>query len=303
MGTCWNCNTQINLGEERTKCDVCGSILFYHCNSCGKKFEIADKKTKRKLKECKLCGYFICPECGVCSWSCAKYQWEKEVLKILRPEITIANCPTLMQKVKDIIKYFEEEKGGNEQRVCPERGVLISYAKGRIKNLLAKVEGFRVKNEKDRDLFLKRLDEITKKDIGTELKISDIREEGSYGQEYRDAFQLLVCLGKLKIVKKIFQKEKEVISYEVYVRCEKEPCKLLSKEDLIINECKEKKHIGTRRFPLEFEYCPTCRKNGELVKLNKRLNDKDTCQLYRGSFIKKVNDGESKRGMGKTQTE
>ena len=206
MGTCWNCNTEITLGEERTKCDVCGCVLFYKCNSCKLEFKIEDKNTKKKLKECKLCGYFICPNCNICSITCNKYEWEREILMILKPEITQGNHPELIEKIKHIIKYFEEEKGGQEQRVCPERKVLISYAKNRIKGLLAKVEGFRIKNIEDKNAFLKRLDEVTEKPIGSELKISEIREDGSYGQEYRDAFNLLVCLGRLKIEKNYLKK-------------------------------------------------------------------------------------------------
>ena len=293
MGTCWNCGTQITLGEERTNCDVCGDILYYKCNNCKEGFEVKDKKTKKKLKVCKLCGYFSCPKCGICSWTCPRYSWEKEIYKILLPEITTVQFPNLYEKVTKIVKYFEEEKGGQEQRVCPERRVLISYAKNRIKSLLAKVEGFRVKNEHDREAFIKRVNEIVEKQTGTELKISEIREEGSYGQEYRDAFNLLVCLGKLKIIQKEFEKNGEKIKYDAYIRIDGTPCKLLSKDDLIINECPNPKHIGNKRFPLETECCPNCpphksgKEKGELWKLKKRLNDKDTCQMYRGNFIKK----------------
>lgn len=293
MGTCWNCNTQLNLGEKRVHCDNCGSIIFYKCNNCEEEFEVLDKKTKKKLKECNLCGYFLCPSCGVCSWSCIKYRWEREILKILRPEVTQGNCPIILNKVRNIVLYFEKEKGGSERRVCPERGVLISYAKNRIKSLLAKVEGFRVKDEKDKDAFLNRMKETTNKEIGTELKISEVREDGSYGQEYRDVFNLLVCLGKLQIVKKFFEKDGETIAYDSYIRCEKEICKLLSKDDLIVNECKCTEHKGNKRFPLNTEFCPTCspyskgKEKGQLRKLKKRLNDKDTCQLYRGFFNKK----------------
>ena len=293
MGSCWNCNTEITLGEERTKCDVCENIIFYRCNNCKEEFEVLDKETKKKLRECKICGYFICPNCKVCSWNCNKYEWEKEILKILRPEITQGNHPTLLDKVREIREYFEYEKGGQERRICPERKVLISYAKNRIKSLLAKSEGFRVKDGEDKDAFIKRIEEITAKELGTELKISEVREDGSYGQEYRDAFNLLVCLGKLKIVKKSFEKEDKTIEYDSYIRCEKEHCNLLSTDDLIINECVNKEHMGNRRFPLDVNYCPTCKtyqkgkEKGQLRRLKRRLNDKDTCQLYRGSFIKK----------------
>ena len=268
MGTCWNCNTELTLGDERTKCDSCGSIIYYKCNSCKEEFEVEDEKTKKKLKICKLCGYFICPNCKVCSWSCPRYEWEKEILKILRPEITQGSVPNLLDKIREIVNYFEKEKGGQERRVCPERGVLISYAKSRIKSLLAKAEGFKVKDEVDRDAFIKRLDEVTEKEIGTELKISDVREDGSYGQEYRDAFNLLVCLGKLEIVKKSFEKDGEIIEYDSYVRCEKGTCHLLSKEDLIINECKNLKHRGSKRFPLEVTHCSTCPIHNSICSFN-----------------------------------
>lgn len=293
MGTCYNCNTEITLGEDRTNCDVCGTTLFYHCNNCSEKFEVKDKKTKKKLKECKLCGYFKCPHCSICSWSCQKYGWEKEILKILRPEVTQGSCPNVLNKIRRIVEYIGEERGGQERRICKERGVLISYAKNRIKSLLAKVEGFRVKNENDREAFIKRLDEITTKPIGTELKISEVREAGSYGQEYRDAFNLLVCLGKLRIIKREFKDKDKIIMYEVYIRENNKSCKLLSKEDLIINECTNSKHVGNKRFQKDLIYCPTCKpyskgeSKGQKRKLKKRLNDKDVCQMYRGNFIKK----------------
>ena len=82
MGTCWSCGTEISLRDERTKCDVCGNILFYKCNNCKFEFEIENKKTKKRLKECKLCGYFICPNCETCLTQCVKYDWEKEILKM-----------------------------------------------------------------------------------------------------------------------------------------------------------------------------------------------------------------------------
>ncbi len=263
-------------------------ILYYHCNNCKQRFDVEDKKTKKKLSECKLCVYFKCPYCAICSWSCDKYGWEKDILKILRPEITQGNNPIILNKVKEIVDLFETIRGGKERRVCSERGVLISYAKNRIKSLLAKVEGFRIKDELDREAFLNRLSEVTDKEIGTELKISEVRENGSYGQEYRDAFNLSVCLGKLKIEKKSFEKNGEKIRYDVYIRIERSPCKYLAKDNLIINECKSCK----KRYNQNVEFCPTCprykkgKDEGQLRKLKKRLNDKDICQLQRSSFQK-----------------
>jgi len=92
---------------------------------------------------------------------------------------------------------------------------------------------------------------------------------------------------------KEFEKNGEIIKYDAYIRIEEIPCKLLSQEDLIINECPNKKHIGNKRFPLDMKFCPNCpthkkgKEKGQEWKLNKRLNDKDICQMYRGNFIKK----------------
>ncbi len=288
MGTCWNCETQVTLGEERTDCDNCQEVIFYHCNSCKERFEVLDKKTKKKLIECKLCGYFKCPSCEVCYTLCDRYEWEREILRELKPEITTGNYPNLLEKVKNILLILEKTKSGIERKNCPERNIPISYAKGKIKMLLARIRGFRVKNENDQRRFNERIKEITDISLGTKLKISDIREDGTYGQEYRDAFNLLVCLGKLKIIKQSFEENDSKIIYDIYLRIDNQPCKFLDVKNLIINECQKCR----KRFPSEFLYCNICPpikkgdNKGEQWKLKKRVNDKDTCQVYRGSFIK-----------------
>ncbi len=286
MGTCWNCNTELSLEKDQTNCDSCGEIIFYRCNSCKEGFTVEDKKSKKKLQECKLCGFFKCPHCDICYWDCKKFKWEIEILKILRPEVTQGNCPNVLTKVKEIVNYFESEKISVDRKSCPERNVPITYAKTKIKNLLAKFEGFRVKDEEDREAFLKRMDEITDRFVGSELTVSSEREKGSYGQEYRDAFNLSVCLGRFEIVRKKKQDSEE--EYDVFVRCEKEPCKFLAQEDLVINECKNCK----KRFLKGIKYCDVCqpykkgKEVGKLRKLKERLNNNDTCQMYRGYFKK-----------------
>jgi len=290
MGTCYNCGFEITIGEDRTHCDNCGEVLFYHCNNCAKKFYVEDKDSKKKLRECKLCGYFICPNCNICFYSCKKFGWEKEILKILRPEVTQGNCPNILNKVRKIVEYVEQEKISMHRKTCPE-GVPITYAKTKIKSLYARLDGFRVKDQEDREAFLKRIDELKDKPIGSELTINNIKEKGSYGQEYRDAFNLLVCLGKLEIKTKKFIKDEEEIEYEVFVRCEKEKCSKLDLKNLIINFCPNCKTI----YDEGIIYCSKCKpytkgkEKGQLRKLKKRLSDKDTCQLYRGLFDKKNN--------------
>lgn len=284
MGTCWNCNTQLSLQRDQTNCDNCGEIVFYKCNDCHQEFEVKDKKGK--LEECKMCGYFKCPHCGVCSWSCERYNWEREIIKILRPEITQASVPNLAQKVREIVNYVEFQKLSTDRMNCPIRGVPVSYAKNRIKSLLAKFEGFRVKDEDDREAFLKRFDEITETEIGTEMTVTSSREKGSYGQEYRDAFNLAVCFGKFEIQKRKHKDSEQ--EYEVFVRCENGACPKLARDDLIINHCPNCKTI----YPLDATVCSKCKpyqkgkQQGKLRELKKRLNNKDTCQSYRGSFVK-----------------
>lgn len=279
MGTCWNCGTEVTLKEGRTKCDNCNKILFYHCNNCKKKFIVENKG--QKLKECKLCGYFYCPNCGICFYGCKKYKWQEEIMKILSPEFSFMKYPILESKIKKIITYLEKEKVSNERKECINK-VPITYAKGRVKCLLAKVEGFRVKNEKDRIAFIKRIDEVTEIPIGTKLTINKIREAGSYGQEYRDAFNLLVCMGKLKIE---WLKNKDDEEYAIYERVDGMVCKNLNREELIINECPKCKKVYSK----EVTQC-SCyvykkgEHKGEFIKTKKRLNNNDTCQMYRGDF-------------------
>ena len=284
-GGCWNCGKQLTLKEEETHCDNCGELIRWCCNGCHKIFDIVDKKTKDKLPICKLCGYFICPYCGQCSSTCKKLVWIDDTLKILREEIPIGKYPKLPQKAREIVENLINQKISIDRKNCPERNVPVSYAKGKIKSLLGRFEGFRVKDKEDRDAFIKRFDEITEKEIGTILTVTSAREKGSYGQEYRDAFNLGVCLGKFKIEKrKISNSEEE---YDAFIRCENEPCEFLGRDDLIITycpTCKKQFKKGT----LYCDVCPPYKKgkyNGQLRKLKTKLNNKDTCQCYRGNFI------------------
>lgn len=286
MGTCWNCNTEVSLEGDQTRCDNCGEVIYYKCNSCKEEFKVEDKKTKKKLEICPFCGFFKCPNCDVCYFGCQRFEWQKEILKILREEIPINQYPNLPDKAFKIVKFIENEKNSIERRNCPERGVPISYAKNRIKSLLARFEGYRVKNSNDKGAFVKRFEQITKREIGEELTVNQSREEGSYGQEYRDAFNLAVCMGKFKIIKK--KKKDSDETYDVFVRCEREPCKHLARENLVISVCPNCK----KRYSQDKQYCDNCppykkgKKKGQLRELKKRLNNKDTCQIYRGYFVK-----------------
>jgi hypothetical protein len=280
MGTCYECGTQITLQENQTKCDKCGNLIWYICNNCKQGFDTADEKGKKR-RECKVCGYFICPNCNSCGENCDKKQWAKKIKEIL-PEAT-------NEQIQKIINYIENQKSSNTRRSCI-RNVPITYAKGRIKSLQAKVDGFKVKNKQDQDAFLMRIGEITNLPTGTNTTVNQSRDEGTYGQEYRDAFNLLVCLGKFKIEWiKIKDTEGKPTGeeYAKYIRNDGESCKFLSKEDLVINECLNPK--CKQRYPLDVKVCSKCtykrgKKKGEPYLTKQRLSDIDLCQMYRGDF-------------------
>lgn len=300
MSKCWNCGSEITLKEEDVKCDNCGKIVNFSCNYCHKWFSIYNEQIKEKIKECGVCGYFVCPNCGTCSQDCQKELWQTEITKILSPEITYLTFPSLQKKINRILEYIEEIKLNKEQVVCPERKVSITYAKNRIKSCIVRTEGYRCKNLLDIQKFKERIKEIMDVELGTQLTINQSREEGSYGQEYRDVFNLCICQGILK--KEIIKKriESELKEIEVWRRVEIGRCPNLDLVDLIIKVCPNPK-CKIHQFPLEVEYCSECiyqkgDKKGQPYKLKLKISNKDICKLNRGLFKKE--DGRCKI-MGK----
>jgi len=287
MGTCHTCGKQVTLQEDQTKCGDCGSIIYYRCWNCKNEFDtVNDKGNKRK--ECKICGYFYCPHCNVCGEDCGKNEW----VSILKKTFPTAS----EEQYKIIIDFFEEIKTSKERKMC-HKNIPITYAKNRIKSLLGRMEGFRVKNEVDQEAFIQRIDKITDKSIGTKLIINRIRENGSYGQEYRDAFNLLVCLGKLSLN---WIKKEDGESYAEYTRIDGVPCSYLNLKNLIFYECPKCK----TKYSKDVISCQNCtykkgKRIGEYYKIKGRLNNSHTCQMYRGDFKKEC--GKHKKGIGETQ--
>jgi len=206
-------------------------------------------------------------------------------LNILKQTIPIGQFPTLPARVNEIVKYVEGIKTSLDRKMCI-RKVPISYSKGRIKSLAIKIDGFRVKNEADRKAFLERIENVTEKPIGTEIIISQVRENGSYGQEFRDALNMLVCLGDYKIE---WRKNKQDKDYCVFVREDCGSCKFFNKEKLIIKYCPKCSKVYDRDKLSCDNNCTWSRGNnkGQPVELKERVNNCDTCQMYRGNFQKK----------------
>lgn len=295
MSKCWYCGTEFTLKNEDIKCDECKKIVNFQCHSCHNWFSIHDEKTKDKIKQCGICGFFPCPHCGTCGQYCEKDLWQTEIMKIIAPEITYQKIPNLQEKINKLLSYIEEIKISHDRRTCP-KNVPISYAKQRIKSCIVRIKGYRVKNERDRQKFMERMEEILDKVLGTRLTINQSREDGSYGQEYRDIFNYCICLGKLK--KEIIRKEidNEIVEIEVYHRIEDGQCPNLNLTNLISKICPKCKKEYSQEVETEYCNCSVWKKGrnrGQYPKLRLKVSNKDICQLNRGLF-KREEDGESK---------
>ena len=302
MGKCWKCGTEVILKDEETRCDRCKEIIRYWCNGCAKPFDVQDRETKKKIKECKWCYYFICPYCNTCSQTCPKFEHQNKIRGFLKDIISIDMWEKLNMNIKKIVDYFEDIKLGKEQTRC-EFGVPKSYAKERIKQILARMKGFKVRDGIDQEAFEERLKEITDKELGYELTINNSRSNGSYGQEYRDVFNLCVCMGTLKWRKKKYKNKKGIeTSYDCWERVEENQCQFLDTKELIVKECPD----CYKTFTRDKSYCDECiykRKSGEHQKgelkeipLREKLSNNPTCENIKNfkRRIKKDGDIEGK---------
>ncbi len=283
MGICWNCEKDVTLKEEEIRCDGCKEIVRYWCNSCKQPFDVEDKDNKKKLEECKWCGFFRCPHCRSCGPKCSKYEHLNEIKKVLDKLLRIDLLGKVDKQYMKIISYFEDIKSGKEKTSC-EFGVPKTYAKERIKSYFARIEGFRVKSPIDQKRFKERREEILVSPIGTVFTIKQKREAGTYGQEYRDVFNLLICLGKLEHEKKdILENGKKIGQYDSWIRVQGDVrCPHLDTDNLVVRYCLNCK--GS--FPRSVEYCDKCfykkdskkHNKGEPYKLKDKLSNNPTCK-------------------------
>lgn len=288
MGTCYNCNSEITLKDEETRCDSCGKIVRYWCQNCKQPFDV-EKENKDKIKECLTCGFFVCPNCGECGEYCQKKEWIQTIKKIFSPEINYLSVPNLEEKLKKIIQYIEEIKIGKVQTTCP-LGVPKSYAKNRIKLCLARMEGYAAKNTQDIINFKERLKHIEDMPIDYKFTISQEKEEGSYGQELRDVCNFCICSGELKVEE---IKDKEDNKGLLWTRINNPPCPNLEKGDVTFKKCNK----CNKKFSKELDYCPECiiskgPNKGKSPILILKTTNKDVCQLNRGLFEKRGEESE-----------
>jgi hypothetical protein len=211
MGECSNCGKQIKMTSGEINCPKCHQVA-YRCWSCHEPIS-ADN-------ECSACGFFICQSCGVCGrFGCPINNYSIRIN---------SEIPTIDKEVirKVLKKYFDlKSNAENNRYICP-CGVPISYAQGRLRNFVLKMTGVTAKNEDDSKLFKERLNVITNKIVGEKFTISKIKENGAYGQEFRDTAYFLVCQGFLKInFRELKTKKGKLIRYyEEFERIDGKPC-------------------------------------------------------------------------------
>lgn len=279
MGICQNCGKKINLKPEDKVCPLCGENP-YSCWNCQTEVDI----TKA---QCSLCGYFECPSCQMCGPDCRIEELVKEVKQ-----------GSIKEMIRQIYSLFQ----GSDRRQCLNR-VPISYAEHKLRNLVLKMQGFKVKGDKDMAAFGEKYNQlIDKKPLGATWTINQVREVGTHGQELREASYLGVCLGQVAVtqmVKKVKSKGQiKAIHYDVFSRVDKKPCQFLN-YDLQILRCPKCKTIYDKKYAKAGNFCtsPSCkpfakgRNKGQRARLKLIASKEQLCTLPRLNFRKLKKEG------------
>jgi hypothetical protein len=126
---------------------------------------------------------------------------------------------------------------GGEFAVKKECHKLVpsTYARTKIKQFVLKIEGVRTRNEDDREEFVKRFQKIKDMSYGETLPIEGIRKDGEYGQEYRDALNLSICMGMMK--KTRVENKTPTGYYEVWERIDDAPCRYSKLDEIKKEKC------------------------------------------------------------------
>jgi len=219
------CGTEFTLKEgDKIICPNCGELPFkcWHCKEW----------ISGIVKECKVCSpkFMICNNCGSCSEDCLL---EEHTINLQKRFFSTENIEISRKVARDIAEYFAQLNRGLVRKECP-RKVSISYAKGKNKSMAIRLQGVKIKNGNDHSAFMNRMSIINESEIGTEWTVDSIREDGSNGHEYRECFNILLCLGEIEKFKK---KNKQGIYYEVWRRVSKEPCPRCNWNKLIEYRC------------------------------------------------------------------
>lgn len=265
MGICYSCKKEIILKENETNCPNCGKPPYY-CNGCG-------GDITGETKECPICYYYICPNCDGHGSDCRL----QELLEATKD----------MNK-KETIEFVYLSKDGLVRQSC-HNNVGISYAKNKLKTMVLKLQGDNIKNKEDHIAFKIRFNKITDYDEGKTWLISEVKEPGIHGIEWREVSNLSVCMGlaKKEIKKSIVVKGRK---YEIFTRVDREKCEYSNWENLIIKYCP----ICKKQFPINIELCNnfSCydskgENKGQPRKLKTKRTKIEFCNKPRKTFTHK----------------
>lgn len=294
MGKCWNCKKEITLKEDEVRCDSCGEIVKYSCWYCTKFFYVL-QDDDTKVKECDVCGYFICPDCGRCNQECPNFDWRKQQQQLI--DCCPNNCrynDARTKKEKKLIDDIIKSKIGKKRTVCPKRGVYRSY-KERIKKYYELAKGINTKNKHDRKKYVERFKRIKNMVAGESVTVNQTKDDGTYGQEDRDALNATVCFGWME--KEWIEKD-DGTKYERFTRIKWKKCEFFDVSKLQVKYCTNKKcPDGNNKKSLPMNTIQCClykkdtkyHKKGEpyLLKIKKQTNV-DICQLNDDNFIGEI---------------
>lgn len=266
MGTCIHCKSEIKIKNKDKACPVCNDPNPYNCHNCKTPINL-------EAEECLFCHYYICDQCQSCSPNCNANHIYNEVKSIIKESQENKKTKFMIRK---IINYIAEEIQYPPRLNCPHM-VGISYAHNKLKTMILKINGVKVKNLLDQQKFEEIAEKIHNKNIGEVWSIEKERIEGTLGQETRIISNLSICLG---FVKKSIKENKLNELYEEFERVEGRPCKYLNSELLTLpekcpickNKCNEKYKKG--------------KKKGQHHKYKKIISQQNWCLLPRKEFIK-----------------
>lgn len=258
---CQNCGTVIRLKGQEPMCPNCGKNPYY-CWSCK-------EEIKGSEQICPACGFFVCNKCGSCGRECI----------LDKQNYTITDVRNIIEKIKRL-----------DRKTCPE-GVPISYAHYELRNAALKIKGQLVKNESDSEAFRRRLEELKNFLPGKKWTISQIRELGSKGKEWREISNMGICLGWVK--KTVIIKDDE--EFDFFERVEGEPCPYRNWDKLLTKVCPRcKKEYTEDDKEWKTGFCTCFYEKGEKKNLCPELKQRKSnitfCQLSRENFIRKEVD-------------
>ncbi len=301
MGRCWKCNTELRLTGQQFICDNCNKTMGYACWNCKTPFSVRDAISKKRIPECNSCGDYYCPECKLCKKDCPKIKWAKTILNILSGqynldnELLVKNPSEKIKRITELIEDLKKEK--KPQKICPN-GVYASYAhgargeQGKIKSLLAKMNGVGVKSKLDAEGYRSHFNKVLGVDEGEEFTVKKLKSDGRYGNEERDACAMGICLGELTAKIVTTKTGKNAIVYKKIpggIKCEH-----LREDNFTVARC-PKCRIDYNNPKLEsyqpsINHCPKCKyligeKKGQYYKLKRRDTNTFICNCHYDKFI------------------